>query len=139
MMKKYLIIAEDDEDDRFLAKEAMNANKSLMDVKFMNDGEQLMEFLQLESNYEFLPSLFLLDLNMPKLDGRECLKLIKNNPVLKSIPVVVFTTSNLKEDILSTYKLGVNSFINKPVEFEDLKSLFGKLDDYWFGTVKLPA
>ena len=138
-MKKYLIIAEDDEDDRFLAKEAMNANKSLMDVKFMNDGEQLMEFLQLESNYEFLPSLFLLDLNMPKLDGRECLKLIKNNPVLKSIPVVVFTTSNLKEDILSTYKLGVNSFINKPVEFEDLKSLFGKLDDYWFGTVKLPA
>jgi len=138
-MKKYLIIAEDDEDDRFLAKEAMNANKSLMDVKFMNDGEQLMEFLQLESNYEFLPSLILLDLNMPKLDGRECLKLIKNNPVLKSIPVVVFTTSNLKEDILSTYKLGVNSFINKPVEFEDLKSLFGKLDDYWFGTVKLPA
>lgn len=136
----YLLIAEDDEDDRFLATEAFKKSGSEIPLKFVNDGESLIELLVSDvANANDLPYLILLDLNMPKKDGRQCLSEIKQNPLLRKIPIIVFTTSNLPEDIAKTYDLGVNSYINKPVEFKELINIFSLLSSYWFKTVKLPA
>lgn len=135
----YLLIAEDDEDDRFLATEAFEKSGSRIPLRFVNNGEKLIELLESESKLaNELPYLILLDLNMPKKDGRQCLFEIKQNPLLRKIPVVVFTTSTLQEDIIKTYDLGVNSYINKPVDFKELINLFSLLSKYWFNTVKLP-
>lgn len=136
----YLLIAEDDEDDRFLATEAFKKSGSIIPLRFVNDGEELIVLLESEvKKSNELPYLILLDLNMPKKDGRECLLEIKQNPLLRKIPIIVFTTSNLPEDIAKTYDLGVNSYINKPVDFKELINIFSQLSTYWFQTVKLPT
>ncbi len=136
----YLLIAEDDEDDRFLATEAFKKSGSIIPLRFVNDGEELIDLLESEvKKSNELPYLILLDLNMPKKDGRECLLEIKQNPLLRKIPIIVFTTSNLPEDIAKTYDLGVNSYINKPVDFKELINIFSQLSTYWFQTVKLPT
>ena len=102
-----------------------------------------MDYLTREGKYQSAesspkPGLILLDLNMPKKDGREALKEIKNNPELRGIPVVVFTTSKTEEDVYRTYDLGVNSFISKPVTFESLVTIARELGRYWFEIVELP-
>jgi len=136
----YLLIAEDDEDDRFLAEEAFRKSGSTIPLKFANDGEELINILESAvENKKDVPYLILLDLNMPKKDGRQCLAEIKQNPTLKRIPVIVFTTSKLPEDIEKTYDLGTSSYINKPVEFKELIKIFSLLSSYWFKTVQLPA
>ncbi len=136
----YLLIAEDDEDDRFLAKKAFRASGSKVPIEFAKDGEELIDKLE-ESveKGEKMPDLILLDLNMPKKDGRQCLAEIKQSPALKKIPVIVFTTSKLPEDIDKTYDLGTSSYINKPVEFKELINIFSLLTKYWFKTVQLPV
>jgi CheY-like chemotaxis protein len=136
----YLLIAEDDEDDRFLATEAFQKSGSSIPLKFVNDGEELIDLLESEvKKANEMPYLILLDLNMPKKDGRQCLLEIKQNSLLRKIPIIVFTTSNLPQDIAKTYDLGVNSYINKPVDFKELINIFSLLSTYWFQTVKLPA
>lgn len=136
----YLLIAEDDEDDRFLATEAFNKSGSNIPLKFVNDGEDLIGLLESEiKESNEMPYLILLDLNMPKKDGRQCLSEIKQNPLLRKIPIIVFTTSKLPEDIAKTYDLGVNSYINKPVDFKELINIFSLLSSYWFKTVQLPT
>lgn len=136
----YLLIAEDDEDDRFLAEEAFRKSGSAIPLKFANDGEELINKLEFGlKNAKEMPYLILLDLNMPKKDGRQCLAEIKRNPLLKRIPVIIFTTSKLPEDIEKTYDLGTSSYINKPVEFKELIKIFSLLSNYWFKTVQLPA
>lgn len=137
-----ILMAEDDEDDRFLMEEALEEN-DLGDFYFVEDGEELMDFLYHRGPYRDpdsspRPSLILLDLNMPRKDGREALKEIKENPELKKIPVVVLTTSKAEEDIFRTYDLGVNSFIAKPVTFESMVAIMKMLELYWFGLVELP-
>ena len=109
----------------------------------VDDGEQALDFLYHRGEFSDAdasprPDLILLDLNMPKLDGRSVLKVVKQDPGLRSIPVVVLTTSSQEEDILRSYELGVNSFIAKPAIFDELVSMMKVIDRYWFGTVILP-
>jgi CheY-like chemotaxis protein len=139
-----ILMAEDDPDDRMLTKEACEEARLANDLHFVEDGEQLMDYLRRRGQYtalinEPLPGLILLDLNMPKKDGREALKEIKADPDLRRIPIVVLTTSQAEEDVLRTYDLGVNSFIIKPVTFESLVDVVKTLAKYWLGIVELPG
>ena len=138
-----ILIADDDREDCVLAQEAMEESRLANDMRFVEDGEELMDYLHRRGSYEQpaespRPGLILLDLNMPKKDGREALKEIKADPRLRSIPVVVLTTSQAEEDIYRTYEMGVNSFIIKPVSFEGLVETMKMLARYWFQIVELP-
>lgn len=130
-----IAIADDDPEDRQLIKEALEESRLLNELVFLKDGEELMSYLDGDQP---LPGLILLDLNMPRKDGREALKEIKSNPKFKQIPVVVLTTSKAEEDIYRTYNLGVNSFITKPVTFSSLVETMRDLGRYWFHIVELP-
>ncbi len=139
-----ILIADDDPDDRMLIEEAFEENRISNELYFVEDGEELLEFLQHEGKWSDpetspRPGLILLDLNMPRMDGREALRRIKANPALANIPVVVLTTSKQEEDILRTYGLGVNSFITKPVTFEGLLRVTQVLTSYWIEIVQLPG
>ncbi len=138
-----ILVAEDDEDDRLLMEEALEENRLANDLHFVGDGEELMDYLQHRGQYSDTiqaprPSLILLDLNMPRKDGREALREIKADPELRQIPIVVLTTSKAEEDILRTYDLGVSSFIAKPVTFESMVEIMKTLGRYWFEIVELP-
>jgi CheY-like chemotaxis protein len=136
-------MADDDPDDRELAREAIVASRLRNPLYFVEDGEELLDFLNRRGKYSAgtapRPGLILLDLNMPRMDGREALRAIKADPVLRTIPTVVLTTSNADEDVLSCYSLGANSFITKPVTFDRLVEVMRALGAYWFDTVDLPA
>ncbi|MEW6127289.1 MAG: response regulator [Acidobacteriota bacterium] len=139
-----ILIAEDDPDDRVLAKDAFEESRLLNDVRFVEDGVELMNYLENKGKYSDgnespRPSIILLDLNMPKKDGREALKEIKNNPALRRIPVVVMTTSKAEEDIFRSYDLGASSYITKPVTFEGLVDVIKTLGKYWVEVVELPT
>lgn len=138
-----ILMADDDADDRFLTQKALKQSRLLNEVYCVEDGEELMDYLQRQGKYNAenapLPDLILLDLNMPKKDGREALREIKSDPELRKIPIVVMTTSQQEEDILRTYDLGVNSFITKPVLFEELVRIMDVIGMYWFQIVKLPS
>lgn len=137
-----ILLADDDADDRMLAREALAESRLVNDLRFVEDGEQLMDYLYRRNRYEKedapRPGLILLDLNMPRKDGREALREIKADPSLRCIPIVVLTTSQAEEDIYRTYDLGVNSFITKPVTFEGLVQVMRVLGRYWFEIVELP-
>lgn len=138
-----ILLADDDPDDRQLTKEAFAECHLANTVSFVEDGEQLMDYLLRQGKYETLkndplPGLILLDLNMPRKDGREALKEIKAHPDLRRIPIVVLTTSKAEEDILRTYDLGVNSYVTKPVTFQSLVDTVKVLGKYWFEIVELP-
>ena len=138
-----ILIADDDEDDRLMIKEAFEDAKLTNSLFFVEDGEDLMDYLKKTGQYSGLnahqlPGLILLDLNMPRKDGREALREIKADPELKRIPVVVMTTSTAEEDIIQCYDLCVNSFITKPVTFEGLVRVMKVLGEYWLSIVKLP-
>ena len=135
-----ILMADDDADDRVLAKDALEESRVLNDLHFVEDGEQLMDFLNRRGKFADAPrpGLILLDLNMPKKDGREALKEIKADPEFRRIPVVVMTTSKAEEDIFRSYDLGASSFITKPVTFERLVELMKTLGQYWVEFVELP-
>jgi CheY-like chemotaxis protein len=137
-----ILMADDDADDRMLAREAMEESRLGNSFRFVEDGEELMEYLKQEGRYSVAtaprPGLILLDLNMPRKDGREALQEIKSDPELRRIPVVILTTSKTEQDILSAYDLGANSFITKPVTFERLVDIIRALGLYWFNIVELP-
>jgi CheY-like chemotaxis protein len=138
-----ILVAEDDEEDRLLTEEALAGAHLVNDLRFVVDGEDLMSYLRREGPYSDpkdapQPGIVLLDLNMPKKDGREALAEIKQDPDLHHIPVVVLTTSKAEEDILRTYELGVNSFITKPVTFTGLVEALQAFSRYWFEIVELP-
>ena len=138
-----ILIADDDADDRLMIKEAFESSKLNNRIDFVEDGEQLLAYLRREGEFgklegEARPGLILLDLNMPKMDGREALRELKTDPELQYIPVVVLTTSEAEEDIVRTYGLGVNSFITKPVTFDGLVKVVKVLCNYWIEIVALP-
>lgn len=139
-----ILIADDDPDDRLMIKEALTEKRLANPLHFVEDGEELMDYLNHRGKYstpnaQQLPGLILLDLNMPKKDGREALREIKADPALRRIPVVVLTTSKMEEDILRTYNLGVNSFITKPVSFDALVDVMQTITKYWLEIVELPV
>ena len=138
-----ILLADDDPDDRKLTQDAFVENRLVNVLHCVEDGEELMEYLRRQGRYVDqkdapLPGLILLDLNMPRKDGREALKEIKADPELRRIPIVVLTTSKAEEDILRTYDLGVNSYVTKPVTFKSLVELVKVLGRYWFEVVELP-
>lgn len=137
-----ILIANDDEDTRFLMQEALREVRSAIRSKFVENGEQVLDYLYRRGEYAGSnwdrPDLILLDLNMPRLDGREALTLIRYDPDLQQIPVVILTTSHRSGDILLCYRLGANSFISKPVTFEGLVEVMKTLCQYWFEIVSLP-
>ena len=138
-----ILMADDDDDDFVLTQKALRESKLLNTLVRVRDGEELLDYLLAKGEYEGKeverPGVILLDLNMPRKDGREALKEIKSNSELNDIPVVVFTTSKAEEDIYRSYKLGVNSFITKPVTFDNLISVMTSLGKYWFEIVELPV
>lgn len=138
-----ILMADDDADDRMLTKEALDESRVLNELRFVEDGEELMDYLQRRGRFANpadspRPGLILLDLNMPKKDGREALKEIKADPDLRRIPVVVMTTSRAEEDIFRSYDFGASSFITKPVTFDRLVELMRTLGEYWVEFVELP-
>jgi len=136
-----IVIADDDADDRYLAKEALEESRLANVLHFVEDGEELLDYLHHRGKYAELnghPGLILLDLNMPRMDGREALREIKSDKRLRQIPIVILTTSKSEEDIIRSYRLGVNSFITKPVSFEGLVEVMRTLRKYWFEIVELP-
>ncbi|GAB2533411.1 response regulator [Rufibacter soli] len=139
-----ILIADDDAEDRMLVRDALEENRLTNEVQFVEDGEELIDYLHNRGKFTDkekypTPGLILLDLNMPRKDGREALKEIKSDEHLRVIPVVVLTTSKAEEDILRTYDLGVSSFITKPVTFVALVDVMKTLTKYWFEIVELPT
>jgi CheY-like chemotaxis protein len=139
-----ILIADDDEEDRMLIIDALRESRLNNKIQQVENGEELIQFLKNEGKFAdknnfATPGLILLDLNMPKKDGREALKEIKANQKLRSIPIVVLTTSKAEEDILRSYDLGVNSFITKPVTFTSMVDVMKTLNRYWFEIVALPG
>jgi CheY-like chemotaxis protein len=138
-----ILMADDDADDRTLTKEALEEGRLVNEIRFVENGEELLEYLRRQGKYAPpadapRPGLILLDLNMPRKDGRAVLKDIKSDPDLRTIPVVVLTTSKADEDVYRSYDLGVNSYIVKPVTFEALVDILQTLEKYWFEIVELP-
>jgi CheY-like chemotaxis protein len=139
-----ILLADDDEEDRMLTSDALEESRVVNELRFVEDGEELLEYLQQRGRYAQpgsapAPGLILLDLNMPKKDGREALKEIKADPQLRRIPVIVLTTSKAEEDIFRTYDLGANSFITKPVHFNSLVEVMKEIGRYWIEIVELPS
>jgi CheY-like chemotaxis protein len=138
-----ILLADDDEEDRMLTADALEESRVVNDLRFVEDGEELLEYLYQRGRYAGtdaapVPGLILLDLNMPKKDGREALREIKADPNLRRIPIIVLTTSKAEEDIYRTYDLGANSFITKPVAFASLVEVMKEIGRYWIEIVELP-
>jgi CheY-like chemotaxis protein len=139
-----LLLAEDDPDDRLLTRQALEKSRLVNDLRCVEDGEELLDYLRRRGKYADpkqspRPGLILLDLNMPRKDGREALREIKSDPRLRAIPIVVLTTSKSEEDVARTYNLGVNSYITKPARFSALVEVMQAIGKYWFEIVELPG
>ncbi|HND88561.1 MAG TPA: response regulator, partial [Saprospiraceae bacterium] len=139
-----VMVADDDEDDRLMTKEAFQESGLANKVLFVQDGVELMDYLNRRGKYADpdaspRPGLILLDLNMPRMDGHEALRLLKSDNSLRSIPVTIFTTSKAQEDIVRTYGLGSNCFITKPVTFSGLVDTIRQLGSFWFDLVEIPT
>jgi two-component system response regulator len=139
-----ILMADDDQEDCELTRDALQDSRLANEMRFVSDGQELMNYLRHEGRYAGpsvdapRPGMILLDLNMPKKDGREALAEIKADEALRRIPVVVLTTSKDEEDVLRTYDLGVNSFITKPVSFAGLVEVMRAWTRYWLEIVELP-
>lgn len=136
-----ILMADDDSDDRMLTEDALEESRLGNPIYFVTNGEELLDYLYQRGKYEHEPApkpgLILLDLNMPKMDGKTALRTIKSDPNLKHIPVIILTTSNQDKEAMESYELGANSYIVKPVKFEDLVQVMRTLGKYWFSIVKL--
>jgi CheY-like chemotaxis protein len=138
-----ILIADDDEDDRLMLRDAFGEARLGIDLRAVNDGVELLEYLQRRGRYADAaqsprPALILLDLNMPRMDGREALARLKKDPGLRAIPIVVLTTSKDEQDVASTYDLGVNAFITKPVTYLGLVEVMKVVTRFWLEIVDLP-
>lgn len=135
----HILLVDDDEDDRYLTREAFQQHYPESRISFAEDGEDLLNFLNYEGRYteanHTLPELILLDLNMPRKDGREVLLEIKTNDQFRHIPIIVLTTSDAKDDIETSYFNGANSFITKPATFQRLSEVTKSIGQYWFNVV----
>lgn len=135
-----ILIVDDSADDIEFTLAALQGTKLANDINVVNDGVEAMEYLRREGKYKSVrkPSLVLLDLNMPRKDGREVLTEMKADPEFRQIPVVILTTSQAEEDIVRSYDLHANCYISKPVDLQSLSKIVQSIDDFWFGVVRLP-
>jgi CheY-like chemotaxis protein len=136
-----VLLVEDDPGDILLIREAFEYNKVHNNLHVVNDGEQALDFLRREGEYgdALRPDLVLLDLNLPRKDGREVLADVKGDPGLRTIPIVVLTTSEAEEDVLKSYQLHANAYVTKPVDFERFVSIVRQIDDFFVSVVRLPS
>ncbi len=136
-----ILLIEDNPGDVRLTQEAFREGKKDTRLEIVTDGVEALKFLRKEGIYaeKPTPDLILLDLNLPKWDGREVLEAVKSDPELKRIPVVVLTTSNAGSDILKSYDLHANCFINKPVDFDKFFDIIHKIEEFWLNTAILPT
>lgn len=139
-----ILMADDDCDDRMMTQDALIEARVRNELRFVCDGEELMDYLCRRGEYSDpskspRPGLLLLDLNMPRKDGREALEEIKQNPELKCIPIVVLTTSKAEQDIVASYELGVSGYVTKPVSFDGLIEVMKVIGRYWLEIVELPG
>lgn len=140
---RIVLMADDDPDDRFMAERALMGTPLEGCLRFVEDGVELMDYLERCGRYlrpedSPVPALILLDLNMPKMDGREVLRTLKRHPRFRVIPVVVLTTSAADEDVVSSYDLGVNAFVTKPVTFTGLRAVLKKVGQFWLEVARHP-
>jgi CheY-like chemotaxis protein len=137
-----ILIADDDQDDRMFLEQAMRKCGYTQAIRFVDDGEELMNYLQRRNNYTVdnapWPNLLILDLNMPRKNGFQALKEIKEDNAMRRLPVIVMTTSTADEDVARSYNLGVNSFVTKPFHFSKLVEMISALKVYWLDIVRLP-
>jgi CheY-like chemotaxis protein len=136
-----ILLVEDDPGDALITREALEHSKVLNNLHCLANGEEAIAYLRREGDYANAtrPDLILLDLNLPRVDGREVLAEIKADPALRRIPVVVLTTSSAEEDILRSYDLHANAYVTKPVDFERFVEVVRKVDDFFFTVVRLPG
>lgn len=136
-----ILMVEDNPDDVLLAKEALRDSKVHCSLQVVEDGEDAMDFLFKRGEFEdaFSPDIILLDLNLPRKDGREVLKEIKDDTSLRMIPVVILTTSDDDDDIRHAYNSHVNCYIKKPVDFDQFIKVVQAINDFWFTVVRLPT
>jgi len=134
MNNPFILIAEDDVDDRMLLQTAFDEGNINVKIEFVGNGSELMEFLEENTTY---PNIILLDLNMPKKDGRETLRELKQHAVFKKIPVIIFTTTKNENEIARCYELGANTYVVKPDSFESLRRIASNLAEYWFNTASI--
>lgn len=139
-----ILLAEDDPEDGYLIGEALYESRIASNVMIVEDGEELLDYLLRRGKYTDpesspRPGLILLDLNMPRKDGREALVEIKQHPHLRRIPVVVLTTSQAEEDILRTYDIGISGYITKPASFAALREAMKAVGSYWLQVVSIPT
>ena len=136
-----ILLIEDNPGDVRLTQEAFKEGRMDIDLSVCMDGVEAVKFLKKQEKYgdAVTPDLILLDLNLPKMDGREVLEVVKSDPALKRIPVVVLTTSNAEQDILKSYNLHVNCYINKPVDFDKFFDIIQKIEDFWLSIAVLPT
>jgi CheY-like chemotaxis protein len=132
-----VLLVEDDPGDVVLIEEAFEHNKVRNSLKIVGDGVEAMEYLRAEGSDR--PDLVLLDLNLPRKDGREVLAEVKSDPDLRTIPIVVLTTSEAEEDVLKSYQLHANAYVTKPVDFERFVSIVRQIDDFFVSVVRLPS
>lgn len=135
-----ILLVEDDPGDVDLMKESLKESKIAIDMSVVGDGVEAMTYLRKEGRYSCVnrPNIILLDLNLPKKDGREVLQEVKNDDNLKEIPIVILTTSNAEQDIIKSYGLGANCYITKPVGFEQFRKVVNEIKNFWFTIVELP-
>jgi CheY-like chemotaxis protein len=135
-----VLMVEDDPDDVYLTREALRQSRLLMNLEVVNDGVEALQYLCRENGFAQgrRPNLILLDLNLPRMDGREVLATIKEDPMLTDIPVVILTTSKAEEDIAASYRQHANCYISKPVDIEQFRSVVASIEDFWFTVVRLP-
>lgn len=136
-----ILLAEDEPADAHLVKAALAENRILTDLHHVSDGREALEFLRREGPRFAAaprPNLILLDLNMPRMDGRECLAALKRDPALRDIPAVILTTSEVERDVLASYSLGAAGFITKPLDIAQFIDAIRHLGDYWIKLVRLP-
>ena len=136
-----ILMADDDADDRYLTKAAFEESAVKCDIHFVEDGDEVFDFLYNRGKFaqqkDMMPNLIILDLNMPKKDGRQVLDEIKKTPALQHIPIIIFTTSKSPEDVRQVYRMGASSFITKPTSFEDLLEVARSIGSYWVNTATL--
>ena len=135
-----ILLVEDDSGDVELTREALVDSKITVNLHVVQDGIEAMDYLRQAGDFVSAvpPDLVLLDLNLPRKDGREVLQDIKGDPALRKIPVIVLTTSDTEEDIVRSYNLGVNCYVQKPVGMEEFIRIVRVMEDFWFTIVKLP-
>jgi CheY-like chemotaxis protein len=136
-----VLLVEDDPGDVLLIREAFDFNKVHNNLNVVSDGEQALDYLRGVGDYagRIRPDLVLLDLNLPRKDGREVLADVKSDPDLRTIPIVVLTTSEAEEDVLKSYQLHANAYVTKPVDFERFVSIVRQIDDFFVSVVRLPS